>query len=263
MARPFDKLTPRVTRLGPEPSSARRELFFMHGAWHGSSCWGPLAEPLAAEGYGVNLLDLPGHGDQKWDLPPATSIEDYAAIAGRAADRLGSPVLIGHSMGGWILQKLLEERDLPSVLLCPLPAKGLAIHRTTALILRYPAALGIFIGRPFRIKDPAMARRLFHDRIDENELAARWAELCPEPARAARQMGLNLCWAHPKRGSAPRLVIAVEDDYFMPLGAERRLARRLGARLEVLPGLPHNPWLEDEDGVVLGLLKGFLADLEG
>lgn len=268
MARPFDQVSIKSRRLGPEPGTAKRELLFLHGAWHGSWCWGPLAEPLALDGYGVTMIDLPGHGENTWELPALTSINDYAAYAARAASELPSPVLIGHSMGGWVVQKLLEVVDLPSVLLCPLPAKGLAWRTLGKLAFWHPILLGgTFIGRPFRVKNAAMARQLFYDKISEDELHTYWEPLVPEPAIAALQMGLffKLPFINtpmPKPGREPRLVIAAENDWIMPVGAMRHAAKKLGARFELLPDMPHNPWLEDEHGVVLQHLRDFLSALE-
>lgn len=263
MARPFEHTGIEMKRLGPPVGESRRELLFMHGAWHGPWCWEPLAEPLAAEGWGCNLLALPGHGDGPWELPCSTSLMDYALYAARAAAQLPSPVLIGHSMGGWIVQKLLEAADLPAVLLCPLPATGLAFTRLLALTLHHPLIiLGAYVGRPVPIKDPAMARRLFYDQMGEDELRQMWQRLVPEPAWAALQMGMKLCWARPKAGHQPRLVIAAQNDFFMPAAATRRTADKLGARYEFLGGMPHNPWLEDPEGRVLGLLRDFLGALE-
>lgn len=49
-------------------------------------------------------LDLRGHGDSGWVVPPAYEIEDYVGDLERVltALHLDSPVLLGHSLGGFI-----------------------------------------------------------------------------------------------------------------------------------------------------------------
>ena len=141
MARPFESMRPAITRLGPPPEAARREVLLIHGAWGGAWVWGGLARDLAAEGYGVNLIEQPGHGQDRWDLPSLTSVNDYADLSRRAAASLGRPVLVGHSLGGWQVQKIWETEDLPGVLLAPLPGSGLPWHTFFKLNMHYPVRM--------------------------------------------------------------------------------------------------------------------------
>ncbi len=267
MARPFEQLTPSLTRLGPPPGEAKREVLFIHGAWGGAWVWGGLAEAVAEAGYGVNLIEQPGHGEDRWDLPWATSINDYADNSRRAAALLDNPVLVGHSLGGWQVQKLWEAVDLPGVLLAPLPRTGLPQVNFTLLTLRYPLQmLKPMILQPVAVKDPAMARRLFYKNLDQAAVAERWARLVPEPARICLQMalglGLGLGRPQPRPGKEPRLLIAPELDYFFPTKVQQRLAQDLGARYVELKGLPHELWSEDQEGRVAALLLEFLDSLE-
>lgn len=260
MARPFDHLPPVLHRLGPPPGQARREVLFLHGAWHGPWCWRGLAEPLAAAGFGLNLLELPGHGDQPWELPALTSLADYADLARRAAGALGGPVLLGHSLGGWLAQKVLEVADLPAVLLAPLPGGGLPLAGLLRLTATLPGGvLGLMAGRPLALPSPAAAARLLLDRPDPAALRDYWRRLCPEPARAALEMGLGLPRAHPSRGRAPRLLLAGGRDVLIPPARQARQARALGARLHLLPQAPHHLWLEDSSGQVAGMVLKFLS----
>lgn len=263
MARPFDHLQPRVSRMGPPAAEARREVLFIHGAWHGAWCWGELARGVAAAGYGVSLLEQPGHGEDPWELPGTTSINDYARLAARAAGDLPSPVLVGHSLGGWQVQKIWEVADLPGVLLAPLPAGGLPLASFVKMQAHYPRDLmRPLLGRPVAIRNPDMARRLFLDQAPPEQVRDLQARLVPEPAWACLEMALGLARARPQPGRQPRLLVAAGRDYFFSLPVEQALARRLGARLEVLPAAPHDLWLEDPEDRVLGLVLDFLGALE-
>jgi pimeloyl-ACP methyl ester carboxylesterase len=238
MARPFDLVPLKITRLGPSPVKARREALFLHGAWSGPDDWEGLAEPIARAGFGVNLLELPGHGQPVWELPAFTSLKDYAAYAARAAANLGHPILVAHSMGGWIAQKLLEVVDLPAVFLAPLPGSGLPLWGLMNFVRDNPRqVLEGLRGRPMRFEGMGGIG---------------------EPSRVTWEMGLGLVRARPKPGNRPRLLIAAGKDHLVPLGAQRRLAHRLGAGLMVFDDLPHVLWQEDPGGRVCAAVLHFL-----
>ncbi len=243
MARPFDLIPPKLIRQGPPPDEARKELILFHGAWRGIWAWQGLAGPLSSAGYGLNMLELPGHGlEESWPLPRFTSLKDYADYAARAAGALHRPVLIGHSMGGWIVQKLLEVTDLPSVLLAPLPGSGLPFKGLLHFVATHPTqAFWNLMGRSMSFED------------DERELG--------EPWRVTMEMGLGLVRANPRKGLCPRLVVAGDQDPLIPPEALLRLADRLGAGYELLSGYSHLLWQENDPGPVAELLLDFLAEL--
>ena len=78
-------------------------LVLLHGGSAHAHWWGHLAAELARE-YWVLALDLRGHGDSAWVIPPAYEIEDYVADLEDFIATLGlAPLtLLGHSLGGFI-----------------------------------------------------------------------------------------------------------------------------------------------------------------
>ncbi|MCB2191877.1 MAG: alpha/beta hydrolase [Deltaproteobacteria bacterium] len=267
MARPFESMRPVLTRQGPPPETARREVLLIYGAWSGVWAWDALAQDLAAEGYGVSLIEQPGHGADRWDLPSLTSIHDYADLSRRAAASLGRPVLIGHSLGGWQVQKIWETVDLPGVLLAPLPGSGLPWRSFLKLNLSYPVQMSRPLrGLPVEVTDPAMALRVLFKDLDEAAVAEHVRNLAPEPALVCLQMalllGLGFGRPRPKPGRQPRVLVAPELDYLFPPSTQKKLAQQLGARYVELEGLPHELYLEDRQGLVKALLLDFLGELD-
>ena len=260
MARPFDHVPVAIERLNPD--STGRDVLFIHGAWHGAWCWEGLADATAGAGWRVHLLELPGHGSQAWPLPAMTTTAHYAAYASRAAASLKNPVIIGHSMGGWIVQKLLEVVDLPAVLLAPLPGSGLPLPRLVKMGLQYPAALfKPMVGMAVATSTPKMARQLFWPGMPDERLPEYLQALVPEPAMVILSMGLGLCRANPPLGRSPRLLVAAEHDYFMPPAAMSKLASKLGADYIHLPNKPHNFWLDDKNNETANIILNFLDNL--
>lgn len=78
-------------------------LVLLHGGAAHAHWWDHIA-PLLAEQYSVIALDLRGHGDSSWIVPPVYEIADYVSDLEEtvAALHLDAPVLIGHSLGGFI-----------------------------------------------------------------------------------------------------------------------------------------------------------------
>src|SRR5882757_8290833 len=87
-------------------------LLFVHGAWHAAWCWDEhFLDFFADRGYRAAALSLRGHGSS----PTAKglrrcSLADYVDDVAEVAARLPTqPILIGHSMGGFVVQKYLER----------------------------------------------------------------------------------------------------------------------------------------------------------
>jgi pimeloyl-ACP methyl ester carboxylesterase len=77
-------------------------LVLVHGGAAHAQWWAPLA-PLFADGFRVVAPDLSGHGDSdRREVYDATVwAEEVMAVAG-AAGGSGRPVVVGHSMGGFV-----------------------------------------------------------------------------------------------------------------------------------------------------------------
>jgi pimeloyl-ACP methyl ester carboxylesterase len=104
----------------PSRKTGKPALLFVHGAFAGGWMWTETFMPFLAEaGYPCYALSLRGHGGStggeqiNWH-----SIGDYVDDVKTVVDWLDEPpVLIGHSMGGFIVQKYLEHRPATAVAL--------------------------------------------------------------------------------------------------------------------------------------------------
>lgn len=101
----------------------RRGLVFVHGGGAHAHWWTHLAATFAEE-FRVVALDLSGHGDsghrEGYDIEQWT--DEVMAVAG-AAGISGKPVVVGHSMGGFvtIATAALHAEDLTGVIVCDSP----------------------------------------------------------------------------------------------------------------------------------------------
>jgi 3-oxoadipate enol-lactonase len=107
--------------------SAMTPVIFLHGLGGGARSFAPQIASFAAAGYQPVALDLPGYGNR----PPVETMsfdglaEDVELTIAQSA--LARPVLVGHSMGGMVVQTLLRRNSegyAAAVLSCTSPAFG-------------------------------------------------------------------------------------------------------------------------------------------
>lgn len=136
-------------------ASGRTPVVFVHGLWLLSSSWQPWRDLFEEQGYATLA---PG-----WPDDPATVEEAKAnpdAFAGKmvrqvtdhyaeAIDALDqAPVVIGHSFGGLIAQKLAgESKNAVTVAIDPAQFKGVTALPPSALKAAAPALLTFTPGR--------------------------------------------------------------------------------------------------------------------
>jgi pimeloyl-ACP methyl ester carboxylesterase len=186
---------------------------FVHGAWHGAWCWDEHFLPyFAGEGYDVYALSLRGHcGSSGRERLRWTRIKDYVADVAEIASGLPQPpVVIGHSMGGFVVQKYLEEHQAPAgVLLNSAPSRGVA-RATLRVACRQPFDFlksNLTLSLWPLIADPAdMRRALFSDGFPD-ELAARYHRLLQDESFMAYNGMLLLELPQPHKVTAPMLVL--------------------------------------------------------
>ncbi len=231
----------------PNGAAKPTPLLFVHGKWHGAWCWEESSLPYFAEhGYNAHALSLRGHGASEGRIWGA-SIADYVSDAEQAAGRLEAPpVLIGHSMGGFIAQKYLESHPAPAaVLLTSVPYYGLW-PATFALLAKKPLTVLKVLGtlRLYPVVEtPALAQyALFSNDMPPAKVEAYQKRLSDESFRAyLDELGLNL--VRPKRVKTPMLVIGAARDAVISRKAVEDTARVYGTKAEFFD-MAHDVMLE-------------------
>lgn len=240
---------PRQARPGMPP------LLFVHGAYAGAWCWQEHFLPFfAAAGFRSHAVSLSGHGGSRHRKPlDSCSIDDYVAdVAEVVASLPEPPVLIGHSMGGFVVQKYLENHAAPAaVLMCSVPPQGLA-----------SSAVSMFFGKPSLFVDlnrlmsggqvalDSLREALFAQPVSTEDLARFYRMAQPESHRAIWDMMLfNLphiprVLAHLPHGRDDLLVMGAERDLIIPASSVEMTARSYGVRASILPGMGHGMMLE-------------------
>jgi len=116
-------------------------LLFVHGALHTAWCWDVhFLDYLTQHGYASHAVSLRGHGNSegrerlRW-----TRIADYVEDLTNAVQQLPSqPILIGHSMGGFVIQKYLEHHSSPAAVLLFSPSPAGLLPTALRFARRHP-----------------------------------------------------------------------------------------------------------------------------
>jgi pimeloyl-ACP methyl ester carboxylesterase len=192
-------------------------ILFVHGAGHGAWCWRDhFTGWFEARGYTVAAPDLPHHGSLPRRGITFTPLSAYVDTVAQAAARLEPPlILIGHSMGGFIIQKHLEraEADL-AVLLASTPPTG-AAGMVKRMAIRRPVAFFHTMLTGNGTDSLERTRDYFFNAETPADVVQRChRRLQPESMRVLTDMMSAL---HPERVRTPVVVIGAEGDWLVAL----------------------------------------------
>jgi len=176
----------------------------------------------------------------------ADLVADVASVADTLPRR---PVLIGHSMGGFVVQKYLESRDAPAaVLLASVPPSGVArflVHRfrlhpwLTAATLARTRSLR-FMGATTELTRDSF----FSPAASDGVVADCTGLLCEEYVgkNVLDMLALNL--PRPHLITTPMLVMGAEHDGCFTQREVRATAAAYRTEAEIVPGMGHDMMLE-------------------
>jgi len=229
--------------------TAGRPLLFVHGAYVGAWCWAEYWLPwFAAWGHPAYALSLRGHGGSGGrERLNEFGLADYAEdLHAAIAEMEQPPILVGHSMGALVVQKILERGiDCPgSVLICPVPPFGI-LPATLALAFTRPALFAeiqaMAAGR--RVSLEALQQSMFSGPLEAERLQRIAARMQRESSRALLDMsGWGL--PQPRAARVATLVLGAARDVLIPVWLAESSARMLGAEYRRLEGLGHAVMLD-------------------
>lgn len=238
---------------------------FVHGYWQAAWTWDEFVMPaLAARGHHCVALSLRGHGGSGGGIR-GTSISDYVTDVQTVVGTIsGSPVIIGHSMGGFVTQHYLA-RGQPAkavILVSPVPRRG-AWGASLRVARRHPwrfgkANLTLDVGAVVETTDAARDFLVSH-RLPDDFITP----YMPRLERASYRVYMDLLLNRPDLRSidVPSLVIGGTDDGFFSEPEWSDTARALGADLEMLEGIGHQPMWEGEGAALTDSISQFVDAL--
>ncbi len=241
-----------VIDKAPPGGSDGPPLLFVHGAWHGAWCWDEhFLDFFAARGYRSLALSLRGHANSRAPrsmrlCSMADLVDDVASVAASLPQK---PVLIGHSMGGFVVQKYLEAHDAPAaVLLASVPPSGIALFLLRRL-RRHPWLFGRELSKTRSLKGiggtPDLCREAFFSVEAPAADVARYTAYLSEEYVGKHVLDmLVLNRPRPHLVRSPVLVLGAERDTCFSVAEVRATAEAYETEAEIFPGMAHDMMLE-------------------
>lgn len=249
----------------PDADPRVPSLLFVHGAWHGAWCWDAhFLSYFSGHGYRAHALSLRGHGESPGRLRGA-SIADYVADVLEVAKTLPAPpVLIGHSLGGFVVQKYLERHPARgALLLASAPPTGM-LGAALRIARRHPArfaAMNLKQSLYPLVSEPERAREyLFSAAMPDDALLAYQKRLGDESYRAFLDMLLTRC--HPERVKVSVAVLGAGEDALFTPKEVWATARAYDTVPTLFPDMAHDMMLEPGWRDVADFIGGWLKRLE-
>jgi pimeloyl-ACP methyl ester carboxylesterase len=211
-------------------------IVFVHGAFCGGWAFDGFREHFESAGFETHAPNLPHH-ERGADLEQLaqTGLKDYAdAISAYASGLRAPPVLVGHSLGGLVVQLAAATQVAVEGLVLLAPSAPWGVPPTTldehgnhfGLSL-----LGDYWRRPVP-PDYRVARSTTLDRLSRDDARRSFARFVPESGRAIReamQWWLDHSMASQApvyRIGAPVLALAGGKDRVNPASTVRRVVSR-------------------------------------
>lgn len=249
----------------PDPVTHATPVLFVHGMWMGAWCWAEQFLPYFAQhGYVAHAMSLRGHGSSEGaDSLRWTSLDDYITDVIAVARQFDQPpILIGHSMGGVIVQKVLERVNAPAAVSLVSGPPGGVLAATLRIFVRHPWAVtkaNLTLSMLPVVGTPELARAaLFSRNMPDDQVRAYADRLQNESYRAYLDM-LGLNRLHPERAQAPLLILGAADDTIFTQDDVQATARAYRADVEIFPDVGHGLILEDSWQAIADHILAWLA----
>ncbi len=252
----------------PARRNGKPPLLFVHGGYCDAWCWEPYFLPWFAErGYAAHALSLRGHGTSGGvESLFVAGLDDYVADVERVAASLPSPpVLIGHSMGASIIERLMATRPLPAAaLIAPIPPGGLAPVASRLMAWQPEYLVNMHrLDAPHLAGDMLAALRpmYFSNDVAPDVLNEAVMHLTMESARALMDLTLRLHDGKPVAATSV-FVLGAKDDRISTPRDVKATATMYGVDATIIPGLAHMMMLEREWKTAGQPLLDWLATLK-
>lgn len=245
-------------------------LLLIHGMFGGAWYWQDYLNFFSERGWDCYAVNLRGHflsrpGTELGRVSLLDYVEDVRTVLGE----IGPAVLIGHSMGGLIAQKVTEQThgQIPALILIAsaVPSDVVTLNAEVSFrSLKYLAAM--WQQYPF-LPLKADADYFFHGALSPELQQQAYARLVPESGRAAWELAFgfltNALSVDPSRITCPTLIVAAGQDRTMPRQTALALARKYRAPIKEYPELGHVLILETGWEQPAGEIADWLAQTLG
>lgn len=222
-------------------------ILLIHGGWHGPWCWNDFIDHLTGHGHDVRAVQLRGHGQAPGRI--WHRVHHYVEDVRRIVETFPTPpFLVGHSLGGLVVQKYLEIGHAPgAVLMASIPPRG-TISAVARLAARHPMAFletNLLLRlRPFIVTSRLVRALFFTPDTPQGIVDHCFARLQDESYLAFIDTMVVL--ARPHRVQVPVLVLGAEQDSIFTAAEVQSTAHAYRTEAEIFSGMGHDMMLDTD-----------------
>lgn len=242
----------KLEMLSKYPAGGARPtpLLFIHGTLFTAACWDAhFLDYFAKHGFASHAVNLRGHGKSegreklRW-----ARIADFVADVAEAVRALpGPPVLIGHSMGGFIIQRYLEDHAAPAAVLLSSPSPAGLWPTAIRIARRHPltfAKVNLTLSLLPLTAAPQLAREAFFSKdLPDEQFLEYWKQMQDDSFAAFVDM-VALDLPRPARVKTPLLVLGAARDLMIGAREIEATGRAYHTHPEIIADVAHNSMQE-------------------
>lgn len=244
--------TPHLELITREPKSPsdKPPVLFVHGAWHGAWCWEEnFLDYFAAKGHTAIAFSLRGHGASSGkERLRLTRLRHYIEDVKQIVDSLPSaPIIVGHSMGGFVVKKYLEIGSAKAAaLMTPVPPRGpwgltwRMFRQHPLLVLKCYLTLRLY----HMVRDTNLIRTWFFSEDIPKEQLSRYASKIQDESFLVYVDMLFSDWKQRPRADIPVTVLGAKNDQIFPPAEVNATASSFGIKAHFFDGMAHDLMLE-------------------
>lgn len=256
-----------VSRVPRTPTS-RPPLLFVHGAFAGAWCWEEhFLDWFAELGFEAHALDLPGRfGRPDAGMLQSYTLFDYLDAVLAAIDGMPvPPIVIGHSMGGYLAWRATELRDVAGmVLMAPVPPTGLAAPAMQLMIANpslFADVARVHAGEP---GDPdRLHAALFSDNMPKSRARRHMARFQSESRLAVAGLYVGHMPNVLALWGTPVKIVGAQHDTLIPPAHVHWTASLAGTSAHIYEKMGHGMMLEPGWETVAADIGDWIAEVLG
>lgn len=216
----------------------KETIVFVHGMCHGAWCWEEYFIPYFKKlDYDCIAVNLPGHETPGSTQRISYSLNEYVQALHQAVAKLDQPpIIIGHSMGGMILQRFLNTGHCKkAILMSSVPPAGV-LRASLRALFRYPGLI------PYLLQLNLLGGFKKYPQLMFNETSRFTPFMCAESFIAYLALFLPIFHSISK----PLLVLGGSHDGLISVNEFQQTAKHYQAELEIIEGGSHDLMLDED-----------------
>jgi len=206
-------------------------LIFVHGMGSNANVWHPIINYFNERNFSCKAINL-REGLNLRKVHFQDYLEKVKAIATE------EDIVIGHSMGGLIVQKVAEESNIKcGVAICSATPKGVK-YLNGIILSSAKFAPKVIRGRPFK-QDYGYVRKYALVGLEEEKAKSAYNEIDNESAIVVYELGMKRIAVDETKVRCPLLFITTKQDGICTPELVKRLAEKYDAEYKIFDGC-HN-----------------------